>query len=325
MIRISTSALLTAAALSIGLAAGAAEPDCVPIRGLQRPVLESRCEHLAVAGRTRTYRLYVPARRHGPAPLVLVLHGGGGSGANMEELTLEQFNRLADRNGFIVAYPDGVGRGWNDGRSDLKAEAVKEGVDDVGFLRVLVEKLGRAYDVDRQRVFATGLSNGGLMSYRLACDAADLFAAVAPVAANMSVELAPKCRPASPVSVLIIDGKDDPIMPWAGGEIKVLWTRRGAVLPAQASFERWVELDGCAKPTIDAPVDRIADDGTSLVRHAARHCRGTTEVLLYEVDGGGHTWPSGEPYLGERIVGKVSRELNASEEIWNFFARHPRR
>lgn len=325
MIHLSTGALLTTAALSIGLAAAAAEPDCVPTRGLRKPALESTCEHLAVAGHTRTYRLYVPARLHGPAPLVLVLHGGGGSGANMEELTLAQFNRLADRDGFIVAYPDGVGRGWNDGRSDLKAEAVKEGVDDVGFLRALVEKLGRAYDLDRNRVFATGISNGGLMSYRLACDAADTFAAVAPVAANMSVELSPSCHPASAVSVLIIDGKDDPIMPWAGGEIKVLWTRRGAVLPAEESFQRWIELDGCAKRTIDAPVDRIADDGTSLVRHAARNCRAGTDVLLYEVDGGGHTWPSGEPYLGERIVGKVSREINASEEIWNFFTRHPRR
>jgi len=257
-------------------------------------------------------------------PLVFVLHGGGGSGSAMEGIGLRQFNRLADRHGFVVVYPDGVGRGWNDGRSDLKAQAVRDKVDDVGFLRALLAHLSQQHPIDAKRVYATGISNGGLMSYRLACDAADAFAAVAPVAANLSVELMQSCRPAHAVSVAIINGTDDPMMPWQGGDIKVLWSRRGQVASTMDTFTRWLELNRCAPPTRSAPLDRVPEDGTSVITHSADRCADHSEVRLYEVQGGGHTWPGGQPYLGERLVGKVSRELEASEAIWSFFAEHSR-
>jgi polyhydroxybutyrate depolymerase len=170
-------------------------------------------------------------------------------------------------------------------------------------------------------VYVTGISNGGLMSYRIACDAADIFAAAAPVAANMSTDIAPGCKPARPISVAIMNGTEDPIMPWGGGPVKVLWFKRGNVLSTSATQARWVELDHCGAAQTDATVDAANDDGTALVKHTS-HCIGMTEVDLFEIRGGGHTWPMGEPYLGERLVGRVSHELDANEAIWEFFARH---
>ena len=243
----------------------------------------------------------------------------------MEKLTEGKFNRIADGDGAIIVYPDGLGRGWNDGRTDLKSKAIAEQVDDIGFLGALPREISSRFPVDTTRVFATGISNGGLMSYRLACDAADVFAAVAPVAANMSVEIAPRCHPAREVSMLVINGTDDPIMPWNGGTIRVLWAARGTVLSTQATADRWIELDRCEPlREIGEVVDQDPGDGTSLVKHSAR-CASRADVTLFEIRGGGHTWPDGLPYLGPRIVGRVSRELNASEQIWEFFRQHPAR
>src|SRR5262249_39570155 len=158
----------------------------------------------------------------------------------------------------------------------------------------------------------------GLMSYRIACDAADVFAAAAPVAANMSTDLAPNCKPSRPIPLAIINGTEDPIMPWGGGAVKVLWFKRGSVLSTAATVSRWTELDHCPALHADPVVDAVADDGTALARQSAQ-CAGMSEVDLFEIRGGGHTWPSGEPYLGERLVGRVSRELDANEAIWEFF------
>jgi polyhydroxybutyrate depolymerase len=175
------------------------------------------------------------------------------------------------------------------------------------------------------------------MSFRLACDASDLFTAIAPVAANFSVELAAECQPARMIPIAIINGTDDPMMPWLGGEIKVIGVRRGEVLSAQDSFERWASIGDCALPNTHMQFDRdarqkttsmsptkSAPKATTVIRHVARDCTNFSELRLYEIIGGGHTWPGGHQYQGERIVGRVSHELNASDEIWKFFARFER-
>jgi len=323
--------LLLPAAVQAGAAvppsAGVAEArtalrdsDACVERGNRGTARASRCYALDYGGYTRTLRVYVPHQRGGPWPLLVVLHGGGGGGGGMEGLTRSGFDRIADRDGLVVVYPDGIGHGWNDGRTDLKSEAVKRGVDDLGYLRALPGLLAQRFPIDPARVYATGISNGGLMSYRLACDAADVYAAVAPVAANLSVELAPACRPPRPVPVLIIDGTDDPIMPWDGGAVRVLWMTRGDVLSAPATFARWRALDGCGPARADAEVDAVPDDQTSFIVHRAS-CAGS-EVTLYEVRGGGHTWPQGVPYLGPRIVGRVSAEFDANQVVWDFLRRY---
>jgi polyhydroxybutyrate depolymerase len=295
--------------------------DCLSGRGREGRRLESQCFSIQHDGRERTFRLYVPAHPARSMPLLVVLHGGGGTGAGMEALTDRGFDRIADRDHLLVVYPDGIGKSWNDGRSDLKSEAAKGHLDDLGFLTALVHELAQSYPVDSARVYATGISNGGMMSYRLACEAADVFAAVAPVAANLSLELASRCHPSRAIPILIIEGTEDPIMPWGGGAIKVLWLDRGKVLSTLDTFERWKAWDRCPNQQSRPPLDRDPSDGTSVVEHVATGCTDGVEVQLDEVRGGGHTWPEGLPYLGVRIVGRVSREIDANEVIWTFFSR----
>jgi polyhydroxybutyrate depolymerase len=158
----------------------------------------------------------------------------------------------------------------------------------------------------------------------LACDAADVFAAIAPVAANLSVELAHDCKPSRMISIAIFNGTDDPMMPWLGGDLKVPGTRQGKVISTQDTFELWARIGDCALPITHMERNRVADDNTSLVRHVAHECKNNSEVRLYEILNGGHTWPSGYQYLGQRVIGNVSREINASEEIWRFFAEQGR-
>lgn len=317
-------------ALAIGCAAGLAQPviaqpqpssQCVSINRRQEATSEAKCYSIEHGGVQRTFRVYAPPTRKGPTPLVMVLHGGGGSGGNMEWLTKRGFNRIADRDGAVIVYPDGIGKSWNDGRSDLKSEAVEKQVDDVGYLRALATQLAAPFAIDTKRIYATGISNGGLMSYRLACEAADVFAAVAPVAANLSVDLASRCKPARAIALAIINGTEDPLIPWDGGPVKILWSTRGEVISADATMTEWMRLDHCADAHDNAPLDAVKDDGTRVVEHFAR-CTDTTEVRLYEVRGGGHTWPGGEAYLGQWLVGRVSREIDANALIWRFFQQH---
>ncbi|HVP33223.1 MAG TPA: PHB depolymerase family esterase [Steroidobacteraceae bacterium] len=312
-------ALLALGCGSAPLAAALQPDDCLAgRRGESRT--EARCYSLVQDGSKRTLRVYVPPGHATPLPVVLVLHGGGGTGGGMEWLTRRGFNRLADRDGAVVVYPDGIEHGWNDGRSANRSAAAAA-VDDLAFLRALPRALAALHPVDSARVYVTGISNGGMMSYRLACDAAEVFAAAAPVAANMAVELAPACHPARAVPLLIMDGVEDPIMPWKGGTIRVLWMARGTVLSAEDSAARWLALDHCGALEPQPPIEAEPADGTAALPRLAR-CADDSEVRLYEIRGGGHTWPRGEPYLGAWIVGHVSHALDANETIWAFFRQH---
>jgi len=180
--------------------------------------------------------------------------------------------------------------------------------------------LGRELSVDPRRVYATGISNGAMFSYRLACDLPGVFAAIAPVAGAMPAALAAGCAHTAPVSVLALQGTADPLMPYGGGGVA---RRRGRVLSAKRSIEFWAAVSGCAAaPVTTAEPDRAPDDGTRARRTVYGGCRDGRAVELYTIEGGGHTWPGGPP--AGRAVGRVSRELDATPLIWSFFARHAR-
>ena len=298
----------------------AAAPACAD-RGAKSP--ETRCEAFGFGGRVRTYRIYVPARLATAAPLLLVLHGGGGGGAGMEELTGHGFNRRADEAGAIVVYPDGVGHGWNDGRSDIRSRSAKDDVDDVGFLRALVTSLEKRFPVDPARVVVTGISNGGMMTLRLACEARDVFKGFVAVAASLGADIAPACAAEGITRLALIDGTADPLVPWAGGPVSVLGMTRGHVIGAPATFAHFMAAAGCASDHADPPLDRVADDGTQLTLHRAVDCAGGADLRLYEIDGGGHAWPGGLRYAREWLIGKVSRELDATDETWRFLGLAP--
>lgn len=271
---------------------------------------ESETRTLAVEGRERSYLLHVPANYNAekPIPLVLAFHGRLGTGRLTERLT--GFSRLADR-GFIVVYPNGIGRSWNAGHGVGAAE--EAGVDDVGFIAALIAALSREFHIDRHRIYAAGMSNGGIFAYRLACDLPGTFAAVASVAGPLPPEIAETCGAAGTVSVLHIHGAADRIVPWDGGET----SSGGKILSVDATVQKWVEVDRCSGPPA------VTLEKGSVTCRSYRRCEDTTEVTLCRVEGGGHTWPGSEPSrLLQAAVGHTNQDVNATEMIWEFFSRH---
>lgn len=281
---------------------------------------------VAFGGLHRTYLLYVPRGhdRSRPLPLVLALHGGGGTGRHMIQLTEGRFNLLAERDGFAVVYPDGVDRHWNDGRGVPSYRAHRDNIDDVAFIAALIDHLSAGTQIDRSRVYSTGISNGGLMSLRLARELSSKIAAIAVVAVNSSEQIGRMRDPSRPVSVLLMPGTRDPLVPWDGGDIGFPGGQKaGRALSVQETLGYWVAHNQCLPvPAVAWEPDRAPGDWTRVRRELYGPCREGSEVVLYAVEGGGHTWPGGYQYLPERLIGRTSRDIDASDVIWEFFKRH---
>ncbi len=270
-------------------------------------------------GVTRTYRVLVPDSYDGsrPVPLILALHGGGGEGRVMCSLK-NGIQTLANQGNFIVVCPDGIENHWNDGRELTRWRAHAEKIDDVGFLVNLIEIVQNQYRIDPGRIYATGVSNGGKMVLRLACEASEVLAGVAAVIASLPADL--DCQPSSPVSIMLLNGTQDPLVPYEGGQVHFLRQELGAALSTPATLNFWVEANGCRTgPEQVWLPDLDPQDGTRIRRESYRDCDGGSQVLLYEVQGGGHTWPGGSQYVPAFLVGKVSQDAKAGELIWEFF------
>jgi polyhydroxybutyrate depolymerase len=286
-------------------------------------------DSIAVGGIKRTFFLHIPDKYDitKPMPLLIVLHGGGGTGRSMEKLTRGGFDEISDKSGFILVYPDGIDKHWNDGRNSDSSEnrVNNDNIDDVGFIAALIDNLIKKMNVDPKRVYVTGMSNGAIMSYRLACELSEKIAAIAPVAGNIPQNLLMICSPSRPVSVLAINNVSDPLVPFEGGDVTGPYGMRklGKVLSATESAKFWANRDKCSStPIIAFEPDRDPGDGTRIRKETYMNCEGNSEVVLYIIEGGGHTWPGGNQYLNERIIGKTSRDMNAAEVIWNFFENH---
>jgi polyhydroxybutyrate depolymerase len=279
---------------------------------------------ISVDGLSRKYLLFVPAQANNPSALLVVLHGGGSNARQMERYT--QFDELAEREGFVVMYPESVGGNWNDGRKIDFIRAQRENIDDVKFIRAAVADLAKEIPIDRGRVFATGISNGAIMSHRLAAEASDVFAAVATVAGEMAPSVAEHFQPQYPVSVLIIHGDADPLVPISGGDVRVPGGRaRGKVLGAKDTLAKYLARnhnpDGASTTMLDAD----AKDGTSV--EITKYPEGPSgeKAWFYLVKTGGHTWPGRPLYLSENIIGKASQDFAATDVIWQFFQTCPPR
>jgi len=278
-------------------------------------------------GLTRIYHVHLPPnyRPDRPAPLVLALHGGGGSGLQLDDFTNKQLTREGDKRGWVVVFPEGVDKGWNDGR-DLESEVAiqRSRVDDVGFLGTLIERLRSDFGIDQRRVYATGISNGGFMSIRLAIDLSDKIAAIGAVASCLGVGHQ-QLEPLATVGVLIMNGTEDPLVPYDGGRVEILGQDRGSVLSTEETIRWWVAKMGCGlEPERRALPDRAILDGTRTEVETYSVCRNGVQVVLYRIQGGGHTWPGGRQYLLVRWVGRVARDFEAAPEIFDFFERHRR-
>jgi polyhydroxybutyrate depolymerase len=267
-------------------------------------------------GRGRSYTLYTPAsvNWNQPVPIVFAFHGGAGNAESA--IRMSGFNEVADQNGFIAVYPDGTGRlsdekllTWNGGTCCGYAQ--KENVDDVGFVRAMLTDLQSLVNIDAKRIYATGMSNGGILSHRLACEAADLFAAVAPVAGTLNFS---PCNPSQPISVIEFHGTDDQHILYNGGAgPKSLVNVDFASVQDSVGF--WASFNGCnSRPQTNAFDDIHHETWTG--------CTSSTAVELYTIIGGGHSWPGGQGgWVGSD---QPTTTISASQLIWKFFAAHPK-
>ena len=279
----------------------------------------------------RTFNIHIPSfyNKSVQVPLVIALHGRGSNGWSMIVLTHKGLNKLADKDGFIIVYPDGIELNWNDGRMDEEANdrAHRENIDDIGFISALIDTMIKDYNINPKQVYVTGISNGAIMSYRLACELSHKITAIAPVDGNIPVMLYSQCSPTRPVSVLAINNTDDPLVPFEGGDIygRIRRINLGKVLSVNESIGFWVNRNMCSiTPVVTEEPDRDPRDGTRVTSKQYINNFDGTEVILYAVDGGGHTWPGGFQYLPARVIGKTCRDIDASEVIWSFFKGHSR-
>jgi len=271
-------------------------------------------------GVLRNYLLHVPDVYTGdaPVPLVFVLHGGGGDAAGMVRLTQGRFDELSEIHNFIVVYPNGIDKKWNDGRT-TNIENFST-ADDVGFISALIDDLSTNYNIDLDKIFSTGMSNGGMMSYRFACELSDRIAGIAPVVANLSSDLSDVCTPEYTTDILIALGTDDPITPYDGGIVGILGIEHGNVLSADETVTFWADHFNCAAElsTFEYPNTALFD-GTHITQIDYDMCDEDSRVSLMTIHGGGHTWAGGVPYLSRLIIGKTSKDIDVSDVIWDFF------
>ena len=258
---------------------------------------------LQVSNLTRLYDLHIPSSYHNqkPMPLVLVFHGASGDGRGMAQMT--GFNQVAEKEGFIAAYPDAIGGHWNSLRGNKP-----DTTNDVGFVAALIDKLSEQYNIDRRRIYITGFSNGGMFAQRLACELGDKIAAASIVSATMPDHLSRICQSTKPISMLFMHGTDDPVIPY-GPPGK-------ALLSLADTVKFWNDHNQC-----------VAKRNSEVLPHVPQvrldtyqNCTNKTDVMLYTIEGGGHAWSGAEATPDPS--GNTPQPIKATEVIWNFFSKY---
>ena len=276
-------------------------------------------------GINRTYWIHIPQNLDttNRVPLLIALHGGRGTGKKMVDLTCGGFDTLANREHFIVVYPDGIGKNWNDGRLNLPSsyKAQNLNIDDVGFISSLIDEIIKTYNADPKRVYVTGMSNGALMTHRLAIELSEKIAAAAPVCGNIPADL--KSLPKHAVALMIINGTNDPLVPFEGGNVHFGKRKFGKVLSTNESVSFWVKHNNINDvPKTILLSDNNIPDGFQVYMTTFGDSLNIGEVCLITINGGGHTWPGGWQYLSEKWIGKTCRSIDGCQCIWNFFKSH---
>ena len=276
-----------------------------------------KSNRLQYDGERRLFLSYAPGntdQHPGLRPLIMVLHGGGGTARQISRGTLRRFDQWADKYGFYVVYPNAIGKMWDTGGGVISKD-LSPRRNDLGFLEHVIDTMADKYPIDRSRVFATGISRGGHASFMLACRSRKL-RAIAPVAMNLPKQLSADCMTAKPTGLLLINGTEDPLVPYAGGQIRVFGKPRDFVESADDTLAIFGRLNGCNAIVEQRRIDEV-DDGTVVGLRAWRCAQAA--MSNYKVIGGGHTWPSEKSILPERVVGRVSRDIVATDLIVQFF------
>ena len=305
--------------LLLSLACGKTAPTQTPppVSQTQPPVGQTETfepgdstRFLSHGGMERSYILHVPVNYDPsrPTALVLAFHG---LGLNAEEMIrISGFSEQADTTGFIVVYPNGTGEtsSWNGGH--CCGEAAINNVDDVGFVRALIEELSASIDIDPDRIYATGFSNGAILTYRLACELSDLLAAVSPVSATPAELDMQACAPDRPVPLIHFHGTADDPNPYYGGELPSGFY----FLPVGDTMQFWVANNGC-------PTQPQTTVSGSITHDVYAPCDSGSAVELYTITGGKHAWPGGEAV--NQAMGEPNMEISATALMWEFFLSHP--
>jgi polyhydroxybutyrate depolymerase len=257
-----------------------------------------------IGGRDRTVHVHVPKTYDPTKPIPVVLNFHGYSSNAPEQDALAGMSAKADASGFIAVHPEGIGitQSWNAGA--CCGEAMSSAEDDMAFVGKIIDQLAAKLCVDTHRVFATGMSNGGFLSHRLACEMSDRIAAVAPVAGVLGV---PTCTPTRPMPVFHFHGTLDGLVPYNGNPTQ-------GFPSVKQTMSGWATRNGCTTTSRETSkkgeVTCVTYDG----------CKAGAEVSLCTVNGGGHTWPGGFPVPS---LGHTTTDINATDAMWDFFVKHP--
>ena len=280
-------------------------------------------EFINFEGYKRSFKIYIPANYSDSInyPLVFILHGGGGTAKGLIRSTYARFNKLADLENFIAVYPNGVEKSWNDGARDTIGTARKLNINDVGFFEEMIEKLQSKFSVDNNKIFACGISNGGFMVQRLAYELSDKIKGIGVVAANLSEVQSEKPFPKNPVPIIFINGTDDPIVPYFGGQITVFKTKRGKVLSVEKSINIWKGINECTEETNNTTFANRnkKDNCTATKTEWINPDNSKIKVTEIKIINGGHSWPGTKQNIPKWLVGNTNRDINGCDEIWSFF------
>lgn len=238
--------------------------------------------------RYRTYRIHIPPSYDDsqPVPLVIAFHGAMGSGRDMQEGIA--FDSEANKRGYITVYPNSRVGTWAIGCNCTEADRLE--IDDLGFTEALIDTISASYTIDQNRMYAMGFSQGGMFIHRLACESTGRFAALATIAATMPISLEQSCEPPAHIPMLIMQGTEDPLVPWEGSP---------GLCSVDKTVSRWITLNGCPSQPVVTRDD--LDDGLVLEHKSYAPCEAETAVHLYAIIGGSHTWPDGD-IRGNRII-----------------------
>ncbi|MCP5038711.1 MAG: hypothetical protein GY945_14050, partial [Rhodobacteraceae bacterium] len=289
------------------------------------PARSGELRHFQVIfeGFERDFNLYVPTgleENQEPYPLVFVLHGIASTNELVMEKSRGRFNQLADQYGFLVAYPNGLARHWAVGEGEAAALVLPKR-DDLAFLDQVLTLSGQLFPVDRTRIFATGFSLGGQMSFAWACNRPGLVRAVATVAMTLPEFMIETCRDSTPFGVAMIHGTADPAVPYYGGSFPVGPKPRDVFLSHDKTLAFFMAQNGCDPAEYQTLVLDEFDDETSVMRRVWENCAGPS-LHSYTILAGGHSWPrEDQPLTTRAVVGRVSREITGSDQMWEFFQR----
>ncbi len=280
----------------------------------------------------RNFHYYIPQKKKENRALVFVIHGGGGASRSMAKLVGEDIFKLSEKFNFILVFPNAYKNHWNDGRDNQNHESHRLNINDVKFFDSMITWFTVKYKIDSNKIFATGISNGGFMSYRLALQRPEIFAAIAPVSTSMTVFLKKLPLPSTPVPLCILRGTADPVIPWNGGEIKIGFNIMGKYRTTKKSFgfcissdsviNHWKKINN-TKLISSSKLNKIhPEDNNEITLEKYSGSSPRSDIHRYIIKNGGHSWPGGFPSTNKFIIGKTTTNINATEIIMKFFSTH---